>query len=130
MGRDKREYQRQVYIFFDVFEICKFKDRLEILPYTLPPADIVATKLQVAQMTERELKDLMRLLPDYVLGMIDETEVLYGAYLAKLALILRAPYDIQTDDSKPAGCARVWFDANPNAPEISLLDSKPSGQDS
>lgn len=94
MHGDKRlvfndlEHQRRADIFLDVFEMChkfNFKDRLEIEPYTLPLVDLVATKLQVVQMTEREYKDLMCLLLDHPVGARDNPETINGGYLAKLA---------------------------------------------
>lgn len=94
MHGDKRlifndlEHERRVDIFLDVFEMChkfNFKDRLEILPHTLTPADLVATKLQVVQMTEREYKDLMCLLLDHDVGRTDGPELINAAYLTRLA---------------------------------------------
>ncbi len=94
MHGDKRlifndvDHERRVDIFLDVFEMChkfNFKDRLEIVSHTLSPADIVATKLQVVQMTEREYKDLICLLLDHTVGMTDDLGVINGAYLARLA---------------------------------------------
>ncbi len=82
------EHQRRADIFLDVFKMChqfNFKDRLEIDPHTLSLADLVATKLQVVQMTEREYKDLMCLLVDHAVGTKDLPETINGAYLAKLA---------------------------------------------
>jgi len=82
------DHQRRADIFLDVFKMChqfNFKDRLEIEPYTLPLADLVATKLQVVQMTEREYKDLMCLLLDHSVGTENAPETINGAYLAKLA---------------------------------------------
>ena len=94
MHGDKRlvfndlEHERRVDIFLDVFEMCHkfdFKDRLEIDPRTLPLADLVATKLQVVQTTEREYKDLLCLLLDHPVGTRDDPDTINGAYLAKLA---------------------------------------------
>jgi len=82
------EHQRRVDIFLDVFKMChqfNFKDRLEIEPYTLSLADLVATKLQVVQMTEREYKDLICLLMDHDVGTKDLSETINGMHLAKLA---------------------------------------------
>jgi hypothetical protein len=82
------EHQRRVDIFLDVFEMChkfNFRDRLDIDPYTLSLADLVATKLQVVQMTERDYKDLMCLLLDHPIGTTDEPETINGAYLARVA---------------------------------------------
>ena len=94
MHGDKRlifndiEHERRVDIFLDVFEMChkfNFKDRLNIEPYTLSLADLIATKLQVVQMTEREYKDLICLLLNHLVGTKDDPETINGAYLAKLA---------------------------------------------
>jgi hypothetical protein len=82
------EHQRRADIFLDVFKMChqfNFKDRLAIEPYTLSLADLVATKLQVVRMTEREYKDLMCLLLDHAVGTKDVPETINGAHLAKLA---------------------------------------------
>jgi hypothetical protein len=62
-----------------------FRDRLGLIPRTLTPADLLATKLQVVQMTDREYKDIMCLLLDHAIGTTDEQDVINGNYLAKLA---------------------------------------------
>jgi len=82
------EHMRRLDVFLDVFKMChtfNFKDRLDIESYTLPLADLVATKLQVVEMTEREYKDLICLLLDHAVGTEDEHEIVNGARLAKLA---------------------------------------------
>jgi hypothetical protein len=82
------EHQRRADIFLDVFKMChqfNFKDRLEIDPHTLSLGDLVATKLQVVRITEREYKDLTCLLLDHEVGRKDLPEMINGAYLAKLA---------------------------------------------
>jgi len=61
-----------------------FKDQLEIDLYTLSLDGLVATKLQVVQMTEREYKDLMCPLLDRAVVTKYEREVINDAYLAKL----------------------------------------------
>jgi hypothetical protein len=82
------EHGRRADIFLDVFKMCHqfdFKDRLNIEPYTLSLADLLATKLQVVQKTEREYKDLMCILLDHEIGTKDQPETVNGARLAKLA---------------------------------------------
>jgi hypothetical protein len=82
------EHERRVDIFLDVFEMCHkfdFKKRVQIETSTLPLADLVVTKLQVVQMTEREYKDLMCLLLDHSIGAEDRPEIINCAYIAKLA---------------------------------------------
>jgi hypothetical protein len=81
------EHQRRVDIFLDVFEMChkfNFKDRLEIDGYTIPLADMLATKLQIVEINEKDIKDILSMLIDHDLGEDDSHEVINGTYLAKL----------------------------------------------
>jgi len=51
-------------VFFDRFEMCHaldLRERLTLFPLTLPPSDLVLTKLQVAQMTENDVRDVAAL---------------------------------------------------------------------
>jgi len=79
---------RRVDIFLDIFRMChtfNLKNRLELNERTLTLADLVATKLQVVQTTEREYKDLMCLFLDHPIGYRDEPETINGKYVARLA---------------------------------------------
>jgi hypothetical protein len=81
------ENGRRVDIFLDVFEMChkfNFKDRLLIDKYTLSLADLLATKLQVVEITEREYRDIISLLTDHEISDSDVPETINGKYLAKL----------------------------------------------
>jgi hypothetical protein len=80
------ENQRRVDIFLDVFEMChKFslRDRLEVDSVTIPLADMLATKLQIIEVNEKDLKDMLSILLDYDIGTDDENTI-NGAYLARL----------------------------------------------
>lgn len=82
------ENMRRIDIFLDIFRMChtfNFKDRLEVNKRTLPLADLLATKLQVVETTEREYKDTICLLLDHEIGDNDEGEAINSKYLAKLA---------------------------------------------
>ncbi len=60
--------KRRVDIFLDEFEMChkfNFKDRISMNELTLPMTDLVMTKLQVVEMTEKEYKDLMAAFTDF-----------------------------------------------------------------
>jgi len=62
------ENERRIDIFLDVFEMCHrfdFKDRLVKDKITLPIADLLATKLQVVEITEREYRDIIALVHDH-----------------------------------------------------------------
>ncbi|MGO9645954.1 MAG: hypothetical protein ACLPY5_14565 [Candidatus Bathyarchaeia archaeon] len=82
------ENMRRVDIFLDIFRMChafNLKNRLELNERTLTLADLVATKLQVIQATEREYKDIMCLFLDHEIADRDEPENINGKYLARLA---------------------------------------------
>jgi len=74
-------------VFIDVFEMChkfNFKDRLEIDQYTISLADMLATKLQIVEINEKDIKDILSMFIDHDLGDADTPELINGEYLAKL----------------------------------------------
>ena len=78
--------QRRVDVFLDVFEMShklNFLERLELEPLTLPLADLVATKLQVVQIDEKDYKDLIALFLDHDVGHAGG-EMIDGRHLAML----------------------------------------------
>jgi hypothetical protein len=81
------ENGRRIDIFLDVFEMChrfELKDRLLIDKLTIPLADLLATKLQVVEITEREYRDIISLLRDHEVGDSDAAETINGKYLSRL----------------------------------------------
>ncbi len=81
------ENGRRVDVFLEIFEMCHrfdFKNRLTIDNPTIPLADLLATKLQVVEITEREYRDVMALVRDHDVGDSDKPETINGAYLAGL----------------------------------------------
>lgn len=59
---------RQLDVFVDRIDLShtlEIADRLEITPRTLPPADLLLTKLQVVEVNEKDLKDACALLADH-----------------------------------------------------------------
>jgi hypothetical protein len=80
------EHQRRVDVFLDVFEMChtlNLKDRLQIDGLTIPVADMLATKLQIVEVSQKDYKDMMAIMLDYDVGNSDE-RMINGGYLAKL----------------------------------------------
>ena len=80
------EHERRVDVFLDVFEMChKFdlKDRLKLDGYTIPPADLLLTKLQIIEINEKDLKDLTCVFLDHEIADKDG-ETINGGYIAKL----------------------------------------------
>ena len=81
------EHQRRVDVFLDVFEMChkfNFKDRLQTDGETLTMADLLATKLQIVEINEKDLKDILSMFIDHDIGSTDSPELVNGAYLADL----------------------------------------------
>jgi hypothetical protein len=81
------ENKRRVDIFLNVFEMSHkfdFTDRLEIDELTLPLADLLLTKLQVFEITEREYKDVIAFLYDHNLGETDDNNTINMKHIAKL----------------------------------------------
>jgi len=81
------ENGRRIDIFLDVFEMCHrfdLRDRLLIEKYTIPLADLLATKLQVVEITEREYRDIIALFHDHDIVDSDVPETINGQYLARL----------------------------------------------
>jgi len=78
---------RRVDLFLDVFEMCHkldLKDRLTINTPTIPLADLLFTKLQVVEITEREYRDVISLVHDHEIGDSDGPETINGQYLSNL----------------------------------------------
>jgi len=81
------EHGRRVDIFLDKFEMCHrfdFRHRLTIDEPTISLADLLATKLQVVEMTDREYRDIIALVHDHEIGDVEAPETINGAYLASL----------------------------------------------
>jgi hypothetical protein len=79
--------KRRVDLFLDSFEMCHkidLRDRLTIDPLTLPLADMLATKLQIYQTNEKDIKDIVTILLDHEVGNSDKADLVNGAYLAKV----------------------------------------------
>ena len=74
-------------VFLDIFEMCHkitLKDRLTIMRYTIPPSDLLLTKLQIIKITENDIKDIFALLTDLDLGDHDDEKTIDTKYIAKL----------------------------------------------
>ena len=77
--------RRRLDVFLDRFEMCHDLDlrgRLGLSGPTLPLADLLLTKLQVVETTEKDLRDIVALLADHDLS--DDDEGVNVTYLAKL----------------------------------------------
>lgn len=83
--RDPQQ-NRRLDVFLDRFEMCHDVDlrrRLELPGPTLPLADLLVSKLQVVETTEKDLSDISALLNDH--DLTEDDEGINVAYLARLA---------------------------------------------
>jgi hypothetical protein len=61
-----------------------FEKRLTLDKPTISLADLLVTKLQVVEMTEREYRDIIAMIRDHPVGDSDAPETINGAYIASL----------------------------------------------
>ena len=76
-----------VEVFLDAVRMShtiELRRRLELVPRTLAPADLLLAKMQVVELTRKDATDVLALLTDVSLGESDDG-VLNVAYLSRLA---------------------------------------------
>jgi hypothetical protein len=80
------EHERRVDVFLDVFQMChslELKNRLRLDGLAIPAADLLATKLQIIEINQKDYKDIFAILLDHEVGSADG-DTINGQYLAKL----------------------------------------------
>lgn len=90
-GRERHQYTHpeetvKVDVFFDrlsMNHIVDFKGRLELDSPTITLADLLLEKLQIVQLTEKDIKDTIVLLREHPIG-TTETETVNAGYVAKI----------------------------------------------
>lgn len=83
----QRERQIMAEIFLDELKMAHtldFRGRLEMDYPTISLVDLLLSKLQIQQITEKDIKDMIALLAEHELG-TDEREVVDVSYLLKIA---------------------------------------------
>ena len=98
--------KRRVDIFLDEFEMChkfNFRDSLEDEPLTLPITELVMTKLQVMEKTEKEYRDLLAAFTDF-----EVTEGAGGIDGAKIASMCASDWGLYTTFTKSLSALRQW----------------------
>lgn len=82
------EHKFQVDIFLDVFEMCHsidFRGRLELDAPTVPLPELLASKLQIVELNEKDVKDMLAIFNDHDLSDNDsDRERINTKYLAKM----------------------------------------------
>lgn len=79
-------HERQVDIFIDRMQMCHtldFRARLSLTDRTLPPSDLLLTKLQIIELNEKDLLDTMALFQDH--PVLESDAGLNASYVARLA---------------------------------------------
>jgi hypothetical protein len=56
----------------DMCHVLDFRDRIERMPYTLDPTDLLLSKLQIVEINEKDLQDAVYLLAAFPVGQADE----------------------------------------------------------
>jgi hypothetical protein len=115
-------------IFVDVFEMCHtidLRDRVGIEPRTLPVADLLATKLQIVELNEKDARDAAALLREHELGTGpgDHVDVDYLSGLVAsdwglwrtLDGTLASLAELEPDVAAPAAELRAAFEAAPKS---------------
>ena len=81
------ELHCDVDVVIDEFKMChtlKLKDRVLPHYHTIPPSDLLLTKMQIVKITENDLKDIAALLCDFGIGKSDTDKELDGPRIAHL----------------------------------------------
>jgi len=98
------EHKFQVDVFLDVFEMCHtldFKGRLELDTLTIPLPELLASKLQIVQLNEKDTKDMLALLNDHDVTSDDsDRERINVRYLAHMCASDWGKYKTFTNNLK------------------------------
>jgi hypothetical protein len=79
-------FGRQVDVFVGSFRMCHsipITDRLELDPRTIPLAELLLTKLQIARLNEKDVKDILAIMVEHEVSDHDDDTV-NGEYIADL----------------------------------------------
>lgn len=74
-------------VFLDTFKMdhaLDLTDRLDLDPYTITVSDVLLTKLQMANLNEKDERDIFTLLKDLELGSADDPGTINVPYIAQL----------------------------------------------
>ena len=102
--------KRRADIFLDVFEMChkfNFRDSLLAETYTLPATELLMTKLQVMEKTEKEYLDMTAEFHDF-----DVTDGGEGIDGDKIAELCSKDWGLYTTFNKSLTALAAWTEAN------------------
>jgi len=89
-GTERQQYYYKgvkVDLLLDEFRMSHrllLKHRIGISDITLPPSDILLTKLQIAEINEKDIKDVLALLYDLKMGNADTHTMIDAGYIADI----------------------------------------------
>jgi len=92
--------ERKVEIFLGIFDMCHkfdFRHRLRINDFAISISDLLMTKLQVVELTEKDIKDIIAMLLDYQIGHTDEGKTINAKYIADMCSKKWGVYKTFTD---------------------------------
>jgi len=81
------ELQCNVDVLLDRFRMChvvNLKDRVILSNLTIPPSDLVLTKMQIVNITENDFRDVAALLWDFDIGKCDSETELNSEHIARV----------------------------------------------
>ncbi len=106
---------RRIDVFIDTLRMCHelpFRDRLLEWPWTLPAADLLLSKLQIVELTDRDAQDVLALLTDQDLSEASGD----GIELARIREICGRDWGWwRTVDDNLVGLIARWAEATPSS---------------
>ena len=89
-GAKRQQYfygETKVDLLLDEFRMCHrlpLKSRIPMASITIPPSDLILTKLQIYEINEKDIKDVLALLHDLKMGNADTHTSMDAGYIADL----------------------------------------------
>ncbi len=89
-GAKRQQYfygDAKVDLLLDEFRMCHYiplKNRLSMTSITIPPSDLLLTKLQIYEINEKDIKDVLALMHDLKMGNADTHTSIDAGYIADL----------------------------------------------
>jgi hypothetical protein len=115
------ENGRQIDVFVDEARLCHridFRARIELVPLTISPADLLLTKLQVVETNDKDMLDICAILADHDLG--DDDHAVDSDYIAGLTAAdwgLWRTLDMVVERSEAFAAGLMGFEAGPRVGE-------------
>lgn len=87
---NRRAFERngiKMDVFFDDLSMCHkihLRERLKIDDFTIPLADLLLEKMQIVKINEKDVKDVIILLKEHVVGMNENKETIDAEFIADL----------------------------------------------